>query len=161
MKTGRIYTLSNVAGLIIYVGSTTLQAEHRLFNHISQSVSTSGKLYDYMRTTKEIPTVEVLEEVAYNDISELRKTENYWIDQMRQWGFGLLNVCHNLNQSKKREEKQIELPMIPYLTTKEAGQMLKVSRGTLNNWRKTKKIKAKKIGRVVRYKLSDIQKAMK
>lgn len=48
-----------------------------------------------------------------------------------------------------------------YLTTKEAGALLKVSRATLNRWRKDKKIKAKKFCGVVRYKLSDIQKAMK
>lgn len=50
--------------------------------------------------------------------------------------------------------------MEQYLTTKEAALLLKVSRGTLNNWRKQKKIKAKKIGGAVRYKLSDIEKAM-
>lgn len=48
-----------------------------------------------------------------------------------------------------------------YLTTKEAGQILKVSRATLNRWRKEKKIKAKKIGSIVRYKLSDIENALK
>ena len=47
-----------------------------------------------------------------------------------------------------------------YLTTKEVGALLKVSRATLNRWRKTKKIKAKKFQGVVRYKLSDIQKTM-
>lgn len=51
--------------------------------------------------------------------------------------------------------------MVQYLTTKEAGLLLKVSRATLNRWRKTKKIKAKKIGGVVRYKLTDIQSALK
>lgn len=48
-----------------------------------------------------------------------------------------------------------------YLTTKEAGALLKVSRATLNRWRKSKTIKAKKLNGVVRYKLSDIEKAMK
>jgi excisionase family DNA binding protein len=51
--------------------------------------------------------------------------------------------------------------MEQYLTTNEVSALLKVSRGTLNNWRKRKKIKAKKFQGVVRYKLSDIQKAMK
>lgn len=48
-----------------------------------------------------------------------------------------------------------------YYTTKEVGEMLKVSRATLNRWRKARKIKAKKFQGVVRYKLSDIEKAMK
>ncbi len=51
--------------------------------------------------------------------------------------------------------------MDTYLTTKEVTALLKVSRGTLNNWRKKKKIKAKKFQGVVRYKLVDIEKAMK
>lgn len=51
--------------------------------------------------------------------------------------------------------------MEQYLTTKEVMDKLKVSRGTLNNWRKAKKIKAKKFQGVVRYKLSDIEKTMK
>lgn len=48
-----------------------------------------------------------------------------------------------------------------YLTTKEVGELLKVSRATLNRWRKAKKIKAKKFQGVVRYKLSDIENSMK
>jgi excisionase family DNA binding protein len=51
--------------------------------------------------------------------------------------------------------------MEQYLTTKEVQVLLNVSRGTLNNWRKAKKIKAKKIHGTVRYKLSDIEKSMK
>lgn len=51
--------------------------------------------------------------------------------------------------------------MEQYLTTKEVEKILKVTRGTLNNWRKRKKIKAKKFQGVVRYKLSDIEKVMK
>lgn len=47
-----------------------------------------------------------------------------------------------------------------YLTTKEVGELLKVSRATLNRWRKSRKIKAKKFQGVVRYKLSDVQKTM-
>ena len=47
-----------------------------------------------------------------------------------------------------------------YLTTIEVGEMLQVSRSTLYRWRKEKKIKAKKFQGVVRYKLTDIQKAM-
>jgi len=53
--------------------------------------------------------------------------------------------------------KQIET----YLTTKEVGDLLKVSRATLNRWRKAKKIKAKKFQGVVRYKLSDVENVMK
>lgn len=51
--------------------------------------------------------------------------------------------------------------MEEYLTTKEVTDLLKVSRGTINNWRKRKKVKAKKFQGIVRYKLSDIQKIMK
>jgi len=48
-----------------------------------------------------------------------------------------------------------------FYTTKEVQALLKVSRATLHRWRKEKKIKAKKFCGVVRYRLSDIEKAMK
>jgi len=48
-----------------------------------------------------------------------------------------------------------------YYSTKEVMAMLNVSRATLDRWRKSKKIKAKKIGGTVRYSQLDIQKALK
>ncbi len=62
-------------------------------------------------------------------------------------------MLYNLVQTKTKMEQ--------YLTTKEVAALLKVTRGTLNNWRKAKKIKAKKFQGTVRYKLSDIEKIMK
>lgn len=47
------------------------------------------------------------------------------------------------------------------LTTKEACEYLKVSRQTLAKWKKKRKIKAVKFGGNIRYKLSDIEKALK
>lgn len=54
----------------------------------------------------------------------------------------------------------IQQETVSYYTTKEVQAMLKVSRATLHRWRKAKLIKAKKFQGVVRYKLSDIKKAM-
>jgi len=51
--------------------------------------------------------------------------------------------------------------MEQYLTIREVEKIMKVSRSTLHRWRKKRKLKAKKIGGSIRYKLSDIQKAMK
>jgi len=48
-----------------------------------------------------------------------------------------------------------------FYTTKEVQAILKVSRATLHRWRKQKLIKAKKFNGIVRYRLSDIEKAMK
>jgi len=47
--------------------------------------------------------------------------------------------------------------MEQYLTTKEACGILKVSRQTLNTWKKKRKIKSSKICGTIRYKLSDIE----
>lgn len=49
---------------------------------------------------------------------------------------------------------------IQYFTTKEVQVMLKVSRGTLNRWRKEGKISVTKVNKTVRYKLVDIKKCM-
>ncbi len=51
--------------------------------------------------------------------------------------------------------------MEQFLTTNEAASLLKISRQTLTKWKKMRKIKAKKIGGIIRYKLSDIEKSMK
>lgn len=48
-----------------------------------------------------------------------------------------------------------------YLTTKEVGELLKVSRTTVHRLVKEKTLKPRKIGRANRYKLSDIEKVMK
>jgi len=48
-----------------------------------------------------------------------------------------------------------------YYSTKEVMLILGVSRATLDRWRKSKKIKAKKIGGTVRFTSIDIEKAMK
>lgn len=47
--------------------------------------------------------------------------------------------------------------MEQYLTTKEVCDILKVSRQTLQTWKKKRKIKSSKILGTVRYKLSDIE----
>ena len=51
--------------------------------------------------------------------------------------------------------------MEQYLTTKEACDILKISRQTLTKWKKKRKIKATKIGGIERYKVSENEKAMK
>lgn len=48
--------------------------------------------------------------------------------------------------------------MEQFLTTKEAAAILKITRQTLQKWKKKRKIKAIKIGGIVRYKISDIEK---
>jgi excisionase family DNA binding protein len=45
-----------------------------------------------------------------------------------------------------------------WVTRKKAAELLDVSTMTLSNWDKTGKLKAHKIGRVVRYDLEDINK---
>lgn len=47
--------------------------------------------------------------------------------------------------------------MDDYLTTKELSERLSIARGTLQNWRLTKSGPPfKKLGKVIRYKLSDV-----
>jgi hypothetical protein len=161
-RSGFVYTLSDQNGDIFYIGST-VSLEVRLQYHISASPNGEGSACEYIRNMTQWPTIESIEEITFFDISDLRKLEKYWIDQFRQWGFPLVNIVNNLNQSKKRKKASYESeePLLLLLTTEDVMAKLKVSRATLNRWRKSKTIKAKKLNGVVRYRLSDIERAMK
>lgn len=84
---GCIYTIScPITKKVIYVGKA-LCIKQRSAVHISCNGFTPiAKYINILRDAGLKPVFEVLED-AYDS-----KTEYYWIEQMRQWGFKLLNV---------------------------------------------------------------------
>lgn len=58
------------------------------------------------------------------------------------------------SQNTEKEESQ-------FLTKEEAAKYLKVSVGTLDNWNKSGILKWKKVGAMVRYRVADINEALK
>lgn len=102
--TGRIYTMRcPVSNEIIYVGSTILSLRLRFGNHMSECKKGESKIHKHIRDTGIVPVVELVEEVHVSRESELRVIESYWIDQFRQWGFGIKNSMNNnpINFNKK------------------------------------------------------------
>ena len=73
----------------IYIGKTTGSPEGRLAKHchrMSTNTHHSKKLQKVYNTLKEFPTMEILEEVSYKDIST---REVYWIKELNSYYQGL------------------------------------------------------------------------
>lgn len=86
-----------------------------------------------------------MEQVFFNvPISKLEPIVKNWFKEA-------LNDLNDQKFSKTNPEEK-------YLTPDQASEMLQVSKVTLWNWKRTGILTAFKIGRQVRYKLSDIQK---
>lgn len=94
-----IYTLTNpINNLVFYIGSA-YDVERRFFQHINDSTYYSGKnLTKYINKMNCRPVIEVVDEILVMNKREALKTEIYWIDQFRQWGFRLTNSQFNLSK---------------------------------------------------------------
>lgn len=73
-------------------------------------------------------------------------------------GEELLVAIHKVAKSMNKTTSDAIHPEEQYLTVEQASRMLQVSRVSLWDWNKKGILPAFKIGRQVRYKLSDIQK---
>lgn len=88
-----IYTLSDADGKIRYVGKTKQYLKQRLYSHIleSKNSTTTTHKKNWIKSLLEKgerPTIQVIDEVPE---SEWPFWEQYWIDQMKSWGFNLTN----------------------------------------------------------------------
>lgn len=94
MKTVKIYTLSHpITNEIKYVGKTEISLLKRLYYHIWDIKRTKNKhklhWFKNLTSQKLIPKIELLDEVT---IDEWRFWEQYWISQIKSWGFNLINI---------------------------------------------------------------------
>lgn len=58
-------------------------------------------MYNMLKSIKKLglkPSFEELDYIVSDCHSEIKLLEYYWIDQLRQWGFNLLNYTGNLNR---------------------------------------------------------------
>ena len=82
-----IYTLTNpVDGLIFYVGATTRPLNRRLSQHISDC---KNVIFHRLKKAGIRPIIEELERCE--GYLAPMYTERYWIQQMKTWGFKLIN----------------------------------------------------------------------
>lgn len=91
--TGYIYTLSH-DGIIFYVGCT-LNPGSREKNHLTANKNIRSIFFQIIN--------EVEIENKYDVV--LFKEEKFWIEQLRQWGFPLINISDNLCAKRKRKVK--------------------------------------------------------
>ncbi len=87
-----IYTLSDKNGVVRYVGKTNTPRK-RLYDHIQESLnfkipSHKKNWIKSLLEKDERPIIDVIDEVSE---SEWPFWEQYWIDQIKSWGFNLTN----------------------------------------------------------------------
>lgn len=96
MNKGRIYKLYNEYGT--YYGSTTKSLKERFCRH--SELNNSKCISKILFKNGAIPKLELLEEVEFNDIKELRERERYYIENLE---------CINLRiPNRTRKEYLIE-----------------------------------------------------
>ena len=88
----KIYIIKNNINDNIYIGSTTKDnLKHRLYQHILSSIdeNKSGNHGKLIRAMREICdenfTIELIESIECNNLSELRHKEGYWIRYYESW----------------------------------------------------------------------------
>jgi hypothetical protein len=88
-----IYTLSDQNGNIRYVGKTNQYLKQRLYSHIKECKTNrkSHKISWLKSILKKgyRPKIEILDQVDDND---WQFWEQYWISQLKYWGFNLTNL---------------------------------------------------------------------
>lgn len=91
-----IYTLNMPdTGYPIYVGATSDDLRSRLINHNSMIKTGNQLIYRFLRSESISPLIEQIEELIVYSTSEAQYFEYFWIDQLSQWGFCLLNMQRN------------------------------------------------------------------
>jgi len=109
MKTVFIYTLIDPSNNEIrYVGKTN-SIKKRLYCHVSRARNGKSKSHknNWIKSllSKNLkPNIKILEEVA---IEFWEESEIYWIEQLRQWGFRLTNVCEGGKGAKTGKRKPL------------------------------------------------------
>ena len=91
MNTIKIYTLSD-SNTIRYIGQTN-NPKKRIYKHIFEANNSGGKnkrcsWIKSLLNKGERPILEIVDEVPFK---EWGFWEQYWISQMKQWGFNLVN----------------------------------------------------------------------
>ena len=99
------YTLNHpVSGVPLYVGSTE-DSITRESNHRWAIKNSTAPVYKYCRDNGIVPLFEVLEVAEVESKPQRLSVENYWIEQLRAWGFVLLNVVTHKNPFARLDSK--------------------------------------------------------
>lgn len=93
----KIYTLKDpITNEIKYCGYTTVELRKRLWGHVAASKrnpSTNWAMKKWIKSLCDKNKRPIIEELdSSDDFQELLMLENYWIYQLKAWGFNLLNI---------------------------------------------------------------------
>lgn len=95
----KVYTISDPAGVVFYVGVTTRKMEDRIAGHISQCKNGYGsdrkiklfKKYDYNVTFAIVEMFWVAGRSPLDMLNRARPIEKGWIKKYRELGYDLVN----------------------------------------------------------------------
>lgn len=111
MKTVVIYTLSDpITKEIKYIGKTTQSFSDRLCKHIYQSRERKNHSALWIQELLKKGLMPLIQELEICNNDDWEEIENYWIEQIRSWGFNLTNQmlggkCGSGPKSKETREK--------------------------------------------------------
>jgi len=109
MKNVKIYALTNpITNEIRYIGKTEMTLKKRLYYHIYdlKRCNNEHKINWFNQFIKENkkPNIILIDEVPY---SNWKFWEMYWISQMKQWGFNLINYTDGGEGFTSEQEKKL------------------------------------------------------
>lgn len=94
-----IYTLTNpIDGKIFYVGRTVVDLKIRLSIHIYEMPLYKSNKNDILKTITSLGLFPLIDEIetiqCKNELDEIlvNNFEEYWINQLKSWGFDLCNT---------------------------------------------------------------------
>lgn len=113
-----VYTLScPLSKEVMYVGVTRQPLKNRLSGHLSGGNGYMSNITTWIKGLNQIPIIEPIIEFYANNHHEAILEENFWLEQLRQWGFDLLNrkdksgryVLHTSHQYGHENLRRIKL----------------------------------------------------
>lgn len=164
MKPGKVYTLTNPVGnVIFYVGSTIQNLNDRLTAHIWSALNDPhGNVSRYIARLACKPIIEEVEYFECIANIDLRKEELFWFRQFKAWGCPLINNNKSVNDTDRRCLK-LNAFEIEYLKSKMkyvklvcSKNGLKINYSTLHNVIKRGKC-IRKVFYKIKYLIKDLQ----
>ncbi len=133
-----IYTLAHpITNEIRYVGKT-VNLKKRYIQHITNSVKTHCKSWiNSLLKDNLLPKMEVLEET--NNELKWEQLEQYWINQLQQWGYSLTNHTsggegrHNSIVSKETRNKMAAKRIGKILSTESKLKISEKNKGKIRS----------------------------
>lgn len=168
VKKGIVYALyGRNQNDILYIGSTC-NMYARYYQHLRCFDKNHEPIYKHLKAHGYGINMTTIEEFHNIQIKELRREEEYWIDQFRQWGFPIKNITDNISYKKPKKQRPLSTPIITedyidelkeendFFTFTDILNKSKVSKSTLFRFIRENMIREKHLGQRKLYSLTDV-----